>query len=61
MPVSEAKRKANARYDKANVKQIGLRFAPPEYDVYEWAKSHDNVNGYIKRLIREDMERSKMQ
>lgn len=61
MPVSEAKRRANAKYDKANVKQIGLRFAPPEHDLYEWAKSRDNVNGYIKGLIRSDMERGQMQ
>lgn len=54
---SEAQRRANARYDKANAKQVGLKFYPPDYDLYEWVKSQDNTAGYIKRLIREDMER----
>lgn len=59
MPVPDAKLRANSKYIRANVKQIGLRFAPPEYDLFEWVKSHDNASGYIKRLIREDMERNR--
>lgn len=46
--VTEAKRRASAKYDKRNMKQIGLKFSPLEYDLYEWAKSQDNLNGYIK-------------
>lgn len=53
---TEAQKRANARYRKNNVRQIGLSFYPAEADLYEWAKSHDNVSGYLKALIRADME-----
>ena len=57
----EATKKARAKYQKEKTKQIGLRFCPTEMDVYDFIQSHDNVNGYIKRLVREDMERSQRQ
>jgi len=56
---TEAQRAASKRYAKANIKQIGLKFATPEHDLYDWVKSQENTAGYIKRLIREDMERRK--
>ncbi len=56
MALSEARRRANARYTKENVKQVGVKFYPAETDIYEWVKAQDNTQGYIKQLIREDME-----
>lgn len=56
---TEAQRAAIKRYAKANIRQIGLKFAPPEHDLYDWVKLQESANGYIKRLIREDMERRK--
>ena len=56
MPLSEARRRANAKYAKNNVRQVGLKFYPAEADLYEWVKSQENVQGYVKALIRADME-----
>jgi len=55
--VSEAQRRANAKYRKESMKQVTVRFSPNESDVYEYLKGHDNVAGHVKRLIREDMGR----
>lgn len=57
MAVSEARKRANKRYEKANVKALNLKFFPPDYDLYEWLGKQDAKATYIKRLIREDMER----
>lgn len=54
--VSEAQKRANAKYRK-KMTQITVRFSPNEQKVYAYAKEQENVSGYIKRLIIEDMER----
>lgn len=59
MPLPEARKRANAKYAKANVKQVGFKFYPAETDLYEWTKAQENVQGYVKALIRADMEKSK--
>ena len=38
---------------------MGLKFYPAESDIYEWVKAQDNVQGYVKSLIRADMERAR--
>lgn len=59
MTASEVQKRASAKYAKANVKQIGIKFYPAETDLYEWTKSQENVQGYVKALIRADMEKSR--
>lgn len=56
MPLSEAQKRAIAAYRK-KMKMVQVAFSPNEMDVYEFARSQGNMAGYIKRLIREDMER----
>ena len=56
MPVSEAQRRANEKYRKANVKQAVVRFYPAEAELYEWLQAQDNKSGYTKELIRRDMQ-----
>ncbi len=56
MALSDARRRANAKYAKENVKQVGVKFYPAELDLYEWVKAQGNTQGYIKALIRADME-----
>ena len=56
MPVSEAQKRANEKYRKANVKQAVVRFYPTEAELYEWLQAQDNKSGYIKELIRRDMQ-----
>ena len=51
---------SNEKYRKANTKRIVVRFFPGDSDIFEWMESRDETRmGYIKRLIREDMERNR--
>ena len=55
--VSEAQKKASAKYEAANVKRVMLKLNfNTDMDILEKLDEVDNVNGYIKRLIREDMK-----
>lgn len=56
MPVSEAQKAANERYRRANVTQKTIRFYPSEAEELAWAMGQGNFAGYVKRLIRADME-----
>lgn len=57
MATSEAQKRANARYDKANTKQIALKLNKnTDADILAWLEAEQNVQGYIKSLIRKDIE-----
>lgn len=49
----------NQRYKDAKTKQVGIRFFPADMDLYDYLQTKDNKMGYIKDLIRADMERGK--
>ncbi len=47
------------RYQKANVKQCGLSLnRKTDADLIEWLDKQPNRAAYLKRIIREDMERN---
>ena len=47
-------------YEEENLRQIRLKInRKTEPELLEWIEKQDNVQGYIKRLIMEDMEREK--
>lgn len=55
---TEAQRKAKNKYrDKG--KRLTVDFYPSEADLIEQIEKQPNKQGYIKNLIREDMERNK--
>lgn len=55
--VSEAQKKASAKYEAANVKRVMLKLNfNTDMDILEKLDEVDNVNGYIKRLIRDDLK-----
>ena len=56
MAISEAQKRANEKYRKKNVKQAVVRFYPAEIDVWEHLQKQENKSGYIKELIRKDMQ-----
>lgn len=56
MAVSEAQKRASAKYVKNNVKSVSIRFYPSEADIFEHLNNQENKAGYIKGLIRADME-----
>lgn len=57
MAVSDAQKRANEKYRKANVKQVSVRFYPSESELWEHLQRQGNRSGYVKRLIAEDMAR----
>lgn len=54
--VSEAQKRASAKYNKEKMVQRVVRFSPRERDLLEYLDSKGNRAGYIKSLIRKDME-----
>lgn len=54
---SAAQKKANAKYLREKVKRKSVDFYGTDADLIEWLETKDNFQGYIKQLIREDMER----
>ena len=53
---SEAKRQANAKYDKSHTKSILLKLnKQTDSDVLALLEDKDNRQGYIKELIRNDL------
>ena len=54
---TDAKRRANAKYQKEKTKTLAVRFSPQDMDLLDFIKSHDNIAQYIKGLVRADMER----
>ena len=57
---TESQRRASAKYDAANTTSIRLKMnINTEMDIIERLEEVGNKNGYIKHLIREDIERNK--
>ena len=54
--MTEAQKKALDKY-KANVKRFTVDFPPTDAELYEHLSKQPNKQGYIKSLIRADMER----
>lgn len=54
---TEAKKRANAKYDAGHTKQIKMKLnLTTDADIIAKLESVDNIQGYIKSLIREDMK-----
>ena len=46
------------QYEKENLRQIRLKInRKTEPELLEWIEKQENIQGYIKRLILEDMEK----
>lgn len=57
-PYTEAVKRAQYKYDAANTRQILLKLnIRTDADVLEELDAQENRQGYIKRLIREDIAR----
>lgn len=54
--MTEAEKKAKKKY-RGKVKRLNLEFYPTEADLIEQVEKQPNKQGYIKGLIRSDMER----
>lgn len=59
MAVSEAQKRASAKYQREKTKQVNVKFTPNDMELYEWLTSQDGTaSGTIKALIRSAMESS---
>lgn len=54
---TKAQSRASAKYDKAHTKGIYLKLnKETDADIIEYLEEVENVQGYIKTLIRKDMD-----
>ena len=63
MSQTEAQKRAIAAYRKKSVKTLNVKFFPADEELYEHVQSKkggEGANAYVKRLIREDIEREKV-
>jgi hypothetical protein len=56
---SEAQLRAAQKYKREKVKRFTVEFSPAESDLWDRVSGQPNKQGYIKSLIRADMERQK--
>ena len=57
---TEAKRQANRRYDDKNTRQYHLKLnLKTDADIIEHLSKQSSMQGYLKDLIRADIERKK--
>jgi len=56
---TDAAKAAKARYDAKTAKYISLKLnSNTDKDIINHLESQENIQGYLKRLIREDMKRT---
>ena len=57
MAISEAKKKADEKWRRANLKQVKFNFNKPgDKDVLDKLDSVENKTDYVRRLIKEDLD-----
>ena len=56
MPATEAQRRANLKYLREKVKSVNVRFYPDDRELWDFLGEQPNKQGYIRGLIRADME-----
>ena len=57
---TEAQKKAEMKYRREKVKQVVVTFSPRDADLYEWLSAQPSKAGTIKRLLREEMQRTSL-
>lgn len=56
---TEAQKRASAKYDETHTRQIKLKFnTATDADILNKLDNEKNKQGYIKELIRQDIERA---
>ena len=57
--LTEAKKRAIKKYDAANTKQVHMKLnLKTDAEIIKWLEQVGNIQGYIKRLIEEDMRQN---
>lgn len=55
--MTEAQTRARDKWDKSNVKLVGIKFYPSHMEEYEHLRKQPYQSEYVRRLIREDMKK----
>ena len=53
----DSERKWDVEYKKEKTKMVGVRFFPADMELFNFIQDKENKSGYIKDLIRADMEK----
>lgn len=56
MPLTDAQRRAKAKYKTEKVKKILVEFYASDTDLWEKVQEQENKQGYIKALIKRDIQ-----
>ena len=59
MPQSEAQKRAQRNYSRRRVKRLTIGFYPKDYELFRYIEQFNNRAGYVKELIRKDMQQNK--
>ena len=55
MALTEAQKRAKAKYTNEKVKRLTVSFYPAEAELWDKLQAQENKQGYIKDLIRKDI------
>jgi hypothetical protein len=56
--VSEAQKRAQAKYCKHKLRQYVIRFSRVDQDIIDKLEATENKTDYIRQLIKKDLENS---
>ena len=56
MTLTDAQKRAKAKYTSEKVKRLTVSFYPSEAELWEKLQEQENKQGYIKDLIRKDIQ-----
>lgn len=59
MALTDAQKRALAKYEREKVKNIRVRFYPKDAELYEFVKAQENMNGLVLQLLRAELDRAK--
>ena len=54
---TDAQKRADRKYKAEKTKQLIVRFYPSEMELYNHVTGMESMQGYVKSLIRKDMEK----
>lgn len=57
MTLTDAQRRAKAKYTSEKVKRLTVSFYPAEAELWDKLQTQENKQGYIKELIKKDLKR----
>jgi hypothetical protein len=56
MAKSDAQKRAEKNYRK-KIRKFEIRLSPVDQDMIDYLEGKENIQGYLKELIRHDMDR----